>query len=69
MAPCYHSGHAAVESSTRMWLDIFDNNGDGDELLSGYAAIVGYPACCLFEELMIAHPDAKVSSIFYMQKN
>ncbi len=64
MAPCYHSGHAAVESSIQMWLDIFNNNGDGiEEILSGYAATVGYQACCFFEELMIAHPDAKVSSI------
>ncbi len=61
MEPCYHSGHAAVESSTQKWLDVFDNNGDGiEELLSGFAAAVGYPACCFFEELMIAHPDAKV---------
>ncbi len=68
MAPCYHSGHAAVESSTRMWLDIFDNNGDGiEEILSGYVATVDYPACCFFEKLMIAHPDAKVSSIFDRQ--
>ncbi len=62
MAPCYHSGHAAVESSTQKWLDIFNKNGDGiEELLSGFAATVNYPACCFFEELMVAHPDAKVS--------
>ncbi len=68
MAPCYHSGHAAVESSAQKWLDIFDNNGDGiEEVLSGFAATVIYPACCFFEELMIAHPDAKVSSIFDRQ--
>ncbi len=68
MAPCYHSGHAAVESSTQKWLDVFENHGDGiEELLSGFAATVGYPGCCFFEELMIAHPDAKVSSIFDRQ--
>ncbi len=39
MEPCYHSGHAAVESSTQKWLDVFDNNGDGiEELLSGFTA-------------------------------
>ncbi len=27
LAPCYHSGHAAVQLSTPKWLDIFDNNG------------------------------------------
>ncbi len=31
MEPCYHSGHAAIESSTQKWLDIFNNNGDGVE--------------------------------------
>ncbi len=62
IAPCYHSGHAAVKSSTQKWLDIFDNNGDGiEEILSGFAATVNYPACCFFEKLMIAHPEAKVS--------
>ncbi len=70
MEPCYHSGHASVESSTQKWLDIFDNNGDGiEQLLSGYAATVDYPACCFFEELMIAHPDAMVSSIFDRQNS
>ncbi len=65
MEPCYHSGHAATESSTQKWLDIFGNNGDGIEnVLNGFAATVNYPACCFFEELMIAHPDAKVSSIW-----
>ncbi len=53
MEPCYHSGHAAIESSTQKWLDIFDNNGDGiQEILSGYAATVGYPACWLDCELL-----------------
>ncbi len=68
MAPCYHSGHAAVESSTLKWLDIFDSSGEGiEEVLSEFAATVNYPACCFFEELLKAHPEAKVSSILDKQ--
>ncbi len=64
--PCYHMSRVAIEDkepSIQKWLRIFANNGNGmDEVLAGFGATVDYPTCCFYQELLNAHPGAKVSS-------
>ncbi len=64
---CYHMSRVATEDrepSIRKWLAVYANNEEGlEETLAGCGATVDYPACCFYQELLNAHPEAKVSKV------
>ncbi len=64
---CYHMSRVAIEDrkhSIQNWLAVYADNGEGlEDALAGFGATVDYPACCFYQELLNAHPEAKVSSI------
>ncbi len=65
--PGYHMSRVAIEDrepSIQNWLAVYANNGEGlEDALAGFGATVDYPACCFYQELLNAHPEAKVSKV------
>ncbi len=65
--PYCHMSRVAIEDwepSIQNWLAVFANNGEGlEDALAGFGATVDYPASCFYQELLKAHPEAKVSSV------
>ncbi len=64
---CYHMSRVAIEDrgpSIQKWLAVNANNGEGlEDALAGFGATVDYPVCCFYQEMLKAHPGAKVSSV------
>lgn len=60
--PCLHmSDFAADADLCRLWLDELEKpQPDWQKLLSGYKAVVDWPACKYLEQLMGEFPDAQV---------
>ncbi len=66
--PCYHMFEVIENRNNKTHLDFWRMvaNGkpgtqyDWDEVFSRYTATVDNPACCVWRELLVAYPDAKV---------
>jgi Sulfotransferase domain len=66
--PCYHMKEIIAKKENRPHIDFWNkvaNEPEGkqqnwDEVFSNYTAAVDNPACCVWQELMEAYPDAKV---------
>lgn len=58
----YHMQEAMRRPShVRRWLEYADTGTtDWDALFAGFGAGVDYPVCCVWEQLLAHHPDAKV---------
>ncbi len=60
--PTYHMNEVFVNRShVDRWLEYGDTGtADWDDLFAEYKAAVDFPACCAWEELYEAYPEAKV---------
>ena len=66
--PCYHMFEVTENKDNKSHLDFWRNVGntpagmqhDWEQVFSRYTAAVDNPACCVWRELMVAYPDAKV---------
>ncbi len=66
--PCYHMFEVIENKQNKGHLEFWRNVGNHNagtqfqwnEVFSKYSAAVDNPACCVWRELMIAYPDAKV---------
>ena len=60
--PCYHMSEVfSSPEDVPYWVAATDGEAvDWDTLLEGYRAIVDWPGCAFYAELMQAYPDAKV---------
>ena len=66
--PCYHMIEVIRNKANKTHLDFWrvvansppGTKHDWDQVLSSYTAAVDNPACCVWRELMVAYPDAKV---------
>jgi hypothetical protein len=66
--PCYHMlevlENKANKSHMDFWLKVADGKAGEQhpwgQVFSKYSATVDNPACCVWRELMVAYPDAKV---------
>jgi len=66
--PCYHMMEIIGNKENKSHIDFWNkvtNNPEGqqqkwEEVFSKYTAAVDNPACCVWKELMLAYPDAKV---------
>jgi Sulfotransferase domain len=61
-SPCYHMTEVfAHPEHTAFWISAWRGEpADWDGVLGGYEAVVDWPACTFYEELMERHPDGKV---------
>ena len=41
------------------WIDVADGYRDWETVFAGYTAAVDNPACCVWQELLAANPEAK----------
>lgn len=66
--PCYHMFEVLENKDNKSHLDFWRRVGnsepgkqhDWEQVFSRYTAAVDNPACCVWRELMVAYPDAKV---------
>ena len=66
--PCYHMYEVLKNKSNKSHIDFWNkvaNDQDGqqhdwNEVFEKYTATVDNPGCCVWRELMVAYPDAKV---------
>ncbi|QEC69127.1 hypothetical protein FRZ67_18070 [Panacibacter ginsenosidivorans] len=66
--PCYHMMEIIGNKENKSHIDFWNkvaNEPEGkqhnwEEVFSNYTAAVDNPACCVWKELMVAYPDAKV---------
>lgn len=66
--PCYHMLEVIENKENKGHLDFWCKVGrspagvqhDWDKVLSKYTATIDNPACCVWKELLVANPDAKV---------
>ena len=66
--PCYHMIEVIQNKANASHLGFWDKvantpagtQSDWDQVLSNYTAAVDNPTCCVWKELMVAYPDAKV---------
>jgi hypothetical protein len=66
--PCYHMMEIIGNKENKTHIDFWNkvtNDAEGaqqnwDEVFANYTAAVDNPACCVWKELMVAYPDAKV---------
>ncbi len=66
--PCYHMyevlNNKANKSHLDFWLKVANSEPriqhDWEQVFSRYTAAVDNPACCVWRELLLAYPDAKV---------
>lgn len=66
--PCYHMveviENPANKTHLDFWCDVANGKAgeqyDWEAVFSNYAAAIDNPACCVWRELLVAYPDAKV---------
>lgn len=66
--PCYHMIEVLMNKANKTHLDFWrmvanspsGTKHDWDQVLSQYTAAVDNPTCCVWRELIVAYPDAKV---------
>lgn len=66
--PCYHMFEVLRNKDNKTHLDFWNNVANAsagqqhnwEEVFGKYTASVDNPACCVWKELMVAYPDAKV---------
>jgi hypothetical protein len=66
--PCYHMFEVLHNKENKshldFWLEVANSEAgiqhDWDKVFPRYAAAVDNPACCVWRELLVAYPDAKV---------
>jgi hypothetical protein len=66
--PCYHMFELAKNKANRSHLDFWrkvantpaGTQHDWEKVFANYTAAVDNPACCVWQELLAANPDAKV---------
>lgn len=66
--PCYHMIEIIGKKENKSHIDFWNkvtNDASGsqqnwEEVFANYTAAVDNPACCVWKELMVAYPDAKV---------
>ena len=66
--PCYHMIEVIQNKANGTHLDFWrkvantpaGTQNDWEQVLSNYTAAVDNPTCCVWKELMVAYPDAKV---------
>ena len=66
--PCYHMIEVLMNKANKTHLDFWrmvanspsGAKHDWEQVLSQYTAAVDNPTCCVWRELMVAYPDAKV---------
>jgi len=66
--PCYHMTEVvqnkANKSHLNFWLKVANSppgaQQDWEQVFARYSAAVDNPACCVWRELLVAYPDAKV---------
>ena len=66
--PCYHMIEVIMNKANKTHLDFWRKvansppgvQSDWEQVLSQYTAAVDNPTCCVWRELMVAYPDAKV---------
>jgi hypothetical protein len=66
--PCYHMFEVLKNEENKSHLDFWrqvansepDTQHDWEQVFSKYTAAVDNPACCVWKELLVAYPDAKV---------
>ena len=66
--PCYHMFEVLENRENKSHLDFWrkvanaepDAQHDWEQVFSRYTATVDNPACCVWRELLVAYPDAKV---------
>jgi len=66
--PCYHMMEVIMNKENKTHLDFWNNvantpagqQHNWEEVFGKYTASVDNPACCVWKELMVAYPDAKV---------
>lgn len=66
--PCYHMFdvlfNPARKTDIDVWLKVADAPAgtihDWDRLFAGYRAVVDFPSCAVWRDLMVAYPNAKV---------
>jgi hypothetical protein len=66
--PCYHMveviDNRANKSHLDFWCDVANGAAgtqyDWEQVFSRYAAAIDNPACCVWRELLVAYPEAKV---------
>jgi hypothetical protein len=60
-APCYHIAEVQKHPEhTRLWQAVALEAPDWEALFGPYDAVVDFPACAVYADLMEAYPDAKV---------
>lgn len=66
--PCYHMQEVIINKANKGHLDFWrrvansppGSQHDWNQVLGNYTATVDNPACCVWQELMAAYPDAKI---------
>ncbi len=66
--PCYHMFEVIDNKENKNHLDFWNKVADApprsdhnwEEVFHKYEATIDNPACCVYKELMVAYPDAKV---------
>jgi len=66
--PCYHMFEVIENPKNKAHLDFWRHvantsagtQHDWEKVFAGYTAAVDNPACCVWRELLVAYPDAKV---------
>lgn len=60
--PCYHAMEiaATVRVSLPLWNDAVLGAPDWERIFAGYGAVVDYPGCLFWRELMVRYPEAKI---------
>jgi hypothetical protein len=66
--PCYHMFEVLKNEANKSHLDFWrqvansepDTQHNWEQVFSKYTAAVDNPACCVWKELLVAYPDAKV---------
>ena len=66
--PCYHMMEVIMNKENKTHLDFWNNvantpagqQHNWEEVFEKYTAMVDNPGCCVWRELMVAYPDAKV---------
>jgi hypothetical protein len=61
LGPCHHMIEVFMHpQSVPLWVAAGKGKGDWDAIFSGYQAMVDYPGCRYWRELMDFYPDAKL---------
>ena len=62
--PCYHMLEVMKKNHLDFWLKVAKappgSQHNWEEVFADYTAALDNPACCVWRELMVAYPDAKV---------